>query len=248
MMAGPPPKSPLPLPLPLLLLVERRLDRDGLAALASAAGCFDALPAPSVTNAARLLREADASHYAAVVCGNFWPTQARLLFRDHAPLRLVILRSGGEGESPRRNTDGEFCVADRDTPWEVIAGLLVAETPWHAAALCGSSASRHGQRPANAGGPSLGLRLDAITSAGGPRPASAPTVSPADRQRLCSLTRREQQVLEQIAGGASVRECAEALGIAESTVDNHKSRLMKKLGVRKSSELVRFAFRVGIAH
>lgn len=73
------------------------------------------------------------------------------------------------------------------------------------------------------------------------------STSNADEARLASLTRRERQVLELVAGGASVRECSSALHIAVSTVDNHKSRLMKKIGVRKSSELVRFAFRVGIA-
>ena len=78
-------------------------------------------------------------------------------------------------------------------------------------------------------------------------PKGAETRAPTAEQRLLGLTPRERQVLELIAQGLSVRECAAALKIAESTVDNHKSRLMKKVGVRKSTDLVRFAFRVGVA-
>lgn len=63
---------------------------------------------------------------------------------------------------------------------------------------------------------------------------------------LTSLTPREMEVLSLIALGNSVRECAERLALACSTVDNHKSRLMKKLGVHKSSELIRIAFREGL--
>jgi DNA-binding NarL/FixJ family response regulator len=65
--------------------------------------------------------------------------------------------------------------------------------------------------------------------------------SPLDR-----LTPRETQVLRLIALGRSVRDCAGILDLAQSTVENHKSRLMKKLGVRKSQELTRLAIREGL--
>jgi len=38
----------------------------------------------------------------------------------------------------------------------------------------------------------------------------------------------------------------EVLALAPSTVDNHKSRLMKKLGVHKSLDLNRLAIREGL--
>jgi two-component system response regulator NreC len=60
------------------------------------------------------------------------------------------------------------------------------------------------------------------------------------------LTRREIEVLKLVALGHSVKHCAELLDIAPSTLDNHKSRLMKKLGLHKSLELVRFAVREGL--
>jgi DNA-binding NarL/FixJ family response regulator len=63
---------------------------------------------------------------------------------------------------------------------------------------------------------------------------------------LARLTPRETEVLRLIAMGRSVRDCAEILSLAHSTVDNHKSRLMKKLGLRKSQDLTLLAVREGL--
>lgn len=60
------------------------------------------------------------------------------------------------------------------------------------------------------------------------------------------LSARELDVLRLIAGGCSVRECAARLGISANTVENHKSRLMKKLRLRKATQLTRFAFQAGL--
>jgi DNA-binding NarL/FixJ family response regulator len=63
---------------------------------------------------------------------------------------------------------------------------------------------------------------------------------------VSKLTVREIEVLRLIALGNTVRECAEKLQLAPSTVDNHKARLMKKLGLHRTTELVRFAVREGV--
>jgi DNA-binding NarL/FixJ family response regulator len=63
---------------------------------------------------------------------------------------------------------------------------------------------------------------------------------------LAMLTPREIEVLKLIALGHSVRESAERLDLAISTVDNHKARLMKKLGVHKALDLTRLAIREGL--
>lgn len=60
------------------------------------------------------------------------------------------------------------------------------------------------------------------------------------------LTPREIEVWKLIAQGYSVKRCAELLLLAPSTVDNHKSHLMKKLGVHKSLDLTRLAIRDGL--
>jgi len=63
---------------------------------------------------------------------------------------------------------------------------------------------------------------------------------------LAALTPREIEVLKLIATGHSVKHCAELLKLAPSTVDNHKSRMMKKLGVHKALDLTRLALREGL--
>lgn len=63
---------------------------------------------------------------------------------------------------------------------------------------------------------------------------------------LDGLTPREKQVLRLLARGCTVRRCAAILKLSESTVDNHKSRMMSKLGVHKTVELTRLAIRAGL--
>ena len=67
-----------------------------------------------------------------------------------------------------------------------------------------------------------------------------------DSPLLAELTLREKEVMQLLAAGRSVRQCAEMLHLAESTVDNHKAKLMKKLGVHKSAELALLAVRSGL--
>jgi len=69
---------------------------------------------------------------------------------------------------------------------------------------------------------------------------------PAGERSISFLTPSEQEVMKLLAGGRSVKQCAELLAVAESTIDNHKSRLMKKLGIHKSSELAVRAIRDGL--
>ncbi len=65
---------------------------------------------------------------------------------------------------------------------------------------------------------------------------------------LAALTPREFEVLKLVAQGHSVKDCAELLDLAPSTVDNHKARLMKKLGVHKTLDLARLAIREGLVN
>ncbi len=63
---------------------------------------------------------------------------------------------------------------------------------------------------------------------------------------LAILTPREIEVLKLVAMGNSVKTCAEMLDLAPSTIDNHKARLMKKLGIHKALDLTRLAIREGL--
>jgi len=60
------------------------------------------------------------------------------------------------------------------------------------------------------------------------------------------LTAREREVLQMLAEGKVAKEVATDLEISVYTVDAHRGRIMKKLGLRSSTEIVRFAMRRGL--
>jgi DNA-binding NarL/FixJ family response regulator len=61
-----------------------------------------------------------------------------------------------------------------------------------------------------------------------------------------ALSARELEVLHLIADGLSAKEIARDLGISTKTVEAHRTSLMRKLGARKATELVRYAVRHGL--
>ncbi len=60
------------------------------------------------------------------------------------------------------------------------------------------------------------------------------------------LSPREKEVLRLIAEGMSNKEIATSLSISVTTAQTHRNRIMQKLGLHTSVELVRYAIRRGI--
>lgn len=67
-----------------------------------------------------------------------------------------------------------------------------------------------------------------------------------DEARGETLSRREIEVLRLIALGYTNHQIAEKLVLSVKTVETHKSRIMDKLGMRRRSELVRYAISRGL--
>lgn len=65
---------------------------------------------------------------------------------------------------------------------------------------------------------------------------------------LDRISERERQVLHLIVEGAANKEAADTLQISVRTVEKHRQRIMKKLGVHKATELVRFAITKGLVN
>lgn len=61
-----------------------------------------------------------------------------------------------------------------------------------------------------------------------------------------TLTSREREVFQMAAEGKSSSEIGEALVISPRTVEIHRAKIMKKLGLRNQAELIRYAIRRGI--
>jgi len=60
------------------------------------------------------------------------------------------------------------------------------------------------------------------------------------------LTSREREVLQLIAEGKTNKEIATGLAISVYTVEAHRGRVMEKLNLHSTGELVRFAVRSGL--
>jgi DNA-binding NarL/FixJ family response regulator len=60
------------------------------------------------------------------------------------------------------------------------------------------------------------------------------------------LTAREREVFHLIVEGLTTKEIARRLDISAKTAENHRSRVLAKLDVRNTAELVRYALRRGL--
>jgi two-component system response regulator NreC len=70
--------------------------------------------------------------------------------------------------------------------------------------------------------------------------------SPAASRSLDSLTSREREVFFLLAEGKSPSEVASSLFVSPKTVHTHRQHILEKLGLRTTTELIRFALRQGL--
>jgi len=74
-------------------------------------------------------------------------------------------------------------------------------------------------------------------------PVREARVSDSDYGRL---TPREQEIMRMLAEGISKSDIADRLCISVKTVENHRSNIMKKLDLRSTMDLVRYAAKLGL--
>jgi DNA-binding NarL/FixJ family response regulator len=75
----------------------------------------------------------------------------------------------------------------------------------------------------------------------------ARTASP-DEARATPLSKREREILQRVADGATTRQVASDLGISPHTVKTHLERIFEKLGANDRAQAVAIAIRTGIVH
>jgi HD-GYP domain-containing protein (c-di-GMP phosphodiesterase class II) len=110
----------------------------------------------------------------------------------------------------------------------------------HRAALPPDAAAAELRREVRAGRIDADAAEDVLTAAGHRRAGAR------ERARPGGLTARELEVLLLVARGASSRDVAERLVIAEKTARNHIERIYGKLGVSTRAETSLYAMRNGL--
>ncbi|HSY40032.1 MAG TPA: response regulator transcription factor [Polyangia bacterium] len=143
---------------------------------------------------------------------------ARMLYRARSKTRVLVMTAFGD----------EFAAAEAMKFG--VAGYFVKEQPTSDLFAAIETVIRGGTYLS----PSLAARLSAET----PTDALGP---------LASLSRREGEIFRLAVLGSSSRELAGRLFISVKTVDSHLLNIARKLGVRTTAGLVRFAAEHGIA-
>jgi DNA-binding NarL/FixJ family response regulator len=72
------------------------------------------------------------------------------------------------------------------------------------------------------------------------RPGREPLTAPEE-----PLTVREREIIKLIAEGKSSREIGELLFISSRTVQHHRANIMRKLNLKKTADLVKYAIQKG---
>jgi DNA-binding NarL/FixJ family response regulator len=72
------------------------------------------------------------------------------------------------------------------------------------------------------------------------RAGSEPRIAPEE-----PLTSRERQIIKLIAEGKSSKEIGDLLFISNRTVQHHRANIMRKLNVKKSADLIKYAIQKG---
>lgn len=65
-------------------------------------------------------------------------------------------------------------------------------------------------------------------------------------EQYAQLTSREQEIMRMLAEGMSIKDISAKLFISPKTVENHKSNIMRKLGLSSAVDLVKYSARIGL--
>src|SRR4051794_7499131 len=166
---------------------------------------------------------------------SFARADAAMIAMSQSPPSVAILEvedGGCEMLWELRNRFGQdipaiLVSADRTSPADVVAGLLVGADDYAAESMDADEFIARVRRLVDRRRP--------------PAPATL------DLTRLSTLTAREREVLALVAEGQSQKQIATALGISVKTVGAHVQNLLSKLGLHSRVEAVALVVRAGAA-
>jgi two-component system, NarL family, nitrate/nitrite response regulator NarL len=197
----------------VMVVDDHTLFRRGLTALLAADGRFEVVA--EAGDASEAQRIAAAARPDVILLDNHLPgvngVDALPGLREAAPAARVLMLTVSEDER-------DLAAALRGGARGYL--LKTADSPVLAAAI------ERTMRGESTVSPEMTAKLADAFSLALPAAAPAPAREPID-----DLSPREQQILERIARGASNKEIARTLFIAETTVKIHVQHILKKLGL-----------------
>jgi DNA-binding NarL/FixJ family response regulator len=147
---------------------------------------------------------------------------------------------------PRLNTPQAITTLLRRWPDMKVLVLTVHENIHYAVKVLESGA--HGYVVKSA---AVGELVEAITAVSDGEIYISPRVSQGvllqlrrlkrDRVGLEALSQREFELLRVLGAGLSLKECAKHLNISTSSASTYRARLMEKLNLHSTAEVIRFA-------
>jgi len=179
--------------------------------------------------------------------------------------RVAVVGQAGDGAEALEviaRTDPDVLVLDYSMPGPPALDVLAALGRDHprvkALVLTVHESIHYAVRVLEAGAQGYVLKsdaarelLDAVAAVGQGEIYISPRVSQrvihhlrqpkSGRKGLEALSEREFQLLRVLGSGMSLKECAARLDISISTASTYRLRLMEKLGLRSTAEIIRFA-------
>lgn len=70
----------------------------------------------------------------------------------------------------------------------------------------------------------------------------------ADYETMKTLTRREMELISLCATGLNTKQLADEMCVTPHSIENMKSSIFSKVGVKSTNEIILFAFRVGLVN
>ena len=190
----------------------------------------------------------------------------KLVLESEPDLRVTSEASDG-AEAVRRALRDEVDVAVLDLSMPQMSGLQVTREiarlrpDVRVVVLSMHSEEQYLHEAIRAGASAYVLKSDggqalvqACRSAFLREPFVFPSPAPRDRHAIereasataVRLTQRESQILSLIADGHTTKEISELLVISPRTVERHREKLLRKLGLRNRVELTRYALRANL--
>jgi len=72
------------------------------------------------------------------------------------------------------------------------------------------------------------------------------TTTDPENHSEAALTTKQRQVVQLIAEGKTMKEAADTMNISTRTAESHKYEVMRRLGLRTTAELIRYALRINL--